>query len=231
MHAKKPINLSPNKTMQLIFCCRLPTQSCSSFQHKFKCFFIIICNYSIQYRFTNCILYGADWTTRWLIKSLHNNFAGDWWLPVAHLIFGFHFQHFSRTNWKFCKYLLTLVSFFEVMSDSHNIINESIASPASNNKRLMAESVTCSFDRLIGRRWSKTIFCTNCNFSFSGRWNFRKIVATFLAPTTSCPWKVHPWPFSKRLVSGFAISWSTAAHLSHKSSLLSATLSSTCKVW
>ena len=80
----------------------------------------------------------------------------------------------------------------EVMSASHRIISCSTSSPASNSRRRTAESVTRSSERMIGRRWRKTSFCTNFICSLSGSFNCRKIAGTIFEPSTSWPWNVQP---------------------------------------
>ena len=67
-----------------------------------------------------------------------------------------------------------------------------MSSPASKSSRRTAESVTMSSERMIGRRWRKTIFCTNFMCSLSGSLSCRKIAGTIFEPTTSWPWNVHP---------------------------------------
>ena len=53
-----------------------------------------------------------------------------------------------------------------VMSASARVMRSSMSSPASNNRRRTAESVTISSARTIGRMWRSTSFCTYFIFSF-----------------------------------------------------------------
>ena len=117
------------------------------------------------------------------------------------------------------------------MSASHNIINLSISSPASNNNRLTAESVTISCASTIGRRCRATIFFTNSILWFRGSFNFLKIPFTILLPINSWAWNVHPIPSSYFFVCGFAMSCKIAAHRNHRSSEFLQILSSTSNVW
>ena len=105
-----------------------------------------------------------------------------------------------------------------------------MSSPASKRRRRTALSVTMSSAKMMGRMWSCTNFCTYFIFSFSGNFMAAKILGTILEPRNSCPWKVQPVPSSQRLVWGLAMSWSKAAQRSQRSSLISATWSSTCSV-
>ena len=45
---------------------------------------------------------------------------------------------------------------------------------------------------MIGRKWRKTIFCTNFMCSFIGSFIRRKICGTIFDPSVSCEWNVHP---------------------------------------
>ena len=72
------------------------------------------------------------------------------------------------------------------------VFSASMSSPASNSSRRTAESVTISSERMIGRRWRKTSFCTNFMCSLSGSFIWRKIAGTIFDPRTSWPWKVQP---------------------------------------
>ena len=136
------------------------------------------------------------------------------------------------TSSKFCRIRATLAGFLEVMSALHRSIRSLISSPASKSRRRTALSVTSSSTRAMGRRCRPTSFWTYFIFSFSGIFSFSKILGTIRAPTTSCPWKVQPTAGSKRLVMGFPMSCSRAAHRSQRfrSWSAAATLSSTCNV-
>ena len=89
-------------------------------------------------------------------------------------------------------YRFTFESMPDVMSASQSVIRASTSSPASNNRRRTAESVTISSERIMGRRCRKTIFCTNFMCSFIGSFRRRNIAGTIFDPTTSCWWNVHP---------------------------------------
>ena len=117
------------------------------------------------------------------------------------------------------------------MSDSHKIIKSSISSPASYSNRLIAESVMSSLERPMGRRCSSTSFFTYFILSPKGSLSAVNILGTIRPPTTSCPWKVQPWPSSNFFVAGFAMSCRMAAQRNHKSLDFFATLSNTCRVW
>ena len=80
----------------------------------------------------------------------------------------------------------------DVISASQRVISFSTSSPASNNSRRTAESVTISSERIMGRRCRKTIFRTNFICSFMGNFNARKMAGTIFEPTTSCEWNVQP---------------------------------------
>ena len=69
-----------------------------------------------------------------------------------------------------------------VISASHSFIKSSISSPASNSRRRIAESVTSSSDKAIGRICRLTIFCTYFIFSFIGSFIFLKIPGIIRSP-------------------------------------------------
>ena len=81
----------------------------------------------------------------------------------------------------------TFCLFLEVISALQSIISASKSSPASNNKRRMAESVIFSLVRLIGRKCNSTNFFTNRIFSFCGNFSLANIFGTILPPAASCP--------------------------------------------
>ena len=136
-----------------------------------------------------------------------------------------------RTNLKLSKKRCLRTAFFEVISASQSIIKSSMSSPASNNRRRTAESVTSSSAMTMGRMCSSTIFCTYFIFSFIGNFIFRKMSGTILAPIKLWLWKVHPATGSKRFVRGLPMSCKRAAQRNHKLSVCRQILSSTSSVW
>ena len=138
---------------------------------------------------------------------------------------------FWRTSWKLFRKRCLRSMFLEVISASHSVIRSSISSPASNNKRRTAESVTTSSAITMGRMCSPTSFCTYFIFSFMGSFILRKMSGIIFSPMKLWLWNVHPARGSQRLVAGLAISCSRAAQRSQRLPVFLLMLSSTSSVW
>ena len=81
---------------------------------------------------------------RLYLKILHDHLAGDRRLPVAYVIFGFHFRAALKNQLKIFQVAPDLVFIFEVISALHRVINASRSSPASKINLRIAESVIFS---------------------------------------------------------------------------------------
>ena len=146
-----------------------------------------------------------------------------WSFSSTSFIFWATYSKFFLNFSCFCVFLV-------VISALQSVKRSSKSSPASKSILRRALSEASSEIRAIGREDSFTIFWTYFMSLPKGSFSRWKRVFTILEPKNSCPWKVHPVPFTNFLVGAFPLSCSRAAQRSQRFSVFWEMLSTTSKV-